>query len=75
MDDLPIQDENWNQNLRDFGEHRKEMWNDNHEPCGAWEWFYDAEKTRRKAVLVFDDTYPWYMTCWYENGKMKGQGR
>ena len=39
------------------------------------EWFYDAEKTRRKAVLTFDDTYPVYMTCWYESGKMKEQGR
>ena len=48
--DLPIQDENWIQNLRDYGEYRKEMWNDNHEPCGTWEWFYDVEKTRRKAV-------------------------
>ena len=73
--DLPIQDENWTQNLRDFGEHRKEMWNDNHEPCGTWEWFYDAEKTIKKAELEFDDMYPWYMTCWYENGVMKEQGR
>ena len=73
--DLPIQDENWTQNLRDYGEHRKEMWNANNEPCGIWEWFYDAEKTRRKAKMVFDDDYPVYMTCWYENGAMKEQGR
>ena len=72
---LPIQDKNWTQNLRDYGEHRKEMWNAN-EPCGVWEWFYDAEKTRRKANMVFDDDdYPVYMTCWYENGVMKEQGR
>ena len=73
--DLPIQDENWTQNLRAYGEHRKEMWNANNEPCGIWEWFYDAEKTRRKAVLTFVDDYPVYMTCWYESGKMKEQGR
>ena len=72
---LPIQDENWIQNLRAYGEHRKEMWNANNEPCGIWEWFYDAEKTRRKAVLTFDDDYPVYMTCWNENGAMKEQGR
>ena len=51
------------------------MWNANNEPCGTWEWFYDAEKTRRKAKMTFDDDYPVYMTCWYENGKMKDQGR
>ena len=72
--DLPTQDENWTKNLRDYGEHRKEMWANN-EPCGIWEWFYDAEKTRRKAKMVFDDEYPVYMTCWYENGVMKEQGR
>ena len=32
--DLPTQDENWTQNLRAYGEHRKEMFNDNNEPCG-----------------------------------------
>ena len=75
-DHLPTQDENWIQNLRDYGEYRKEMWNDKHEPCGVWEWFYDAEKTIRKAVLTFDDDdYPVYMTCWYESGKIKEQGR
>ena len=73
--DLPIQDENWTQNLRDYGEHRKEMWNDDHEPCGTWEWFYGVEKTGRKAKLVFNDTYPWYMTCWYENGVMRERSR
>ena len=72
---LPIQNENWIQNLRDYGEYRKEMWDANNEPCGVWEWFYDAEKTRRKAKLTFDDEYPWYITCWYENGEMKEQGR
>ena len=46
-DHLPTQDENWTQNLRDYGEYRKEMWNDKHEPCGVWEWFYDAEKRTR----------------------------
>ena len=59
--DLPIQDENWTQNLRAYGEHRKEMWNANNEPCGIWEWFVDD--------------YPVYMTCWYESGKVKEQGR
>ena len=72
---LPIQDENWTQNLKAYGEHRKEMWNANNEPCGIWEWYYDKEKTRKKAELVFNDDYPVYMTCWYENGKMKEQGR
>ena len=33
------------------------------------------KKTRRKAKMVFDDEYPVYMTCWYENGVMKEQGR
>ena len=73
--DLPIQNENWIQNLRDYGEHRKEMWNANNEPCGIWDWFYDAEKTRRKAELVFVDDYPKYVTCWYENGVMRERGR
>ena len=47
--DLPIQDENWTQNLRAYGEHRKEMWNANNEPCGIWEWFYDVEKNKKKG--------------------------
>ena len=25
--------------------------------------------------MVFDDDYPVYMTCWYESGKIKEQGR
>ena len=70
-----MQDENWTQNLRAYGEHRKEMFKANNQPCGIWEWFYDVEKTRRKAVLTFKDDYPVYMTCWYESGKMKEQGR
>ena len=72
---LPTQDENWTQNLRDYGEHRKEMFNANNEPCGIWKWYYDEEKTRKKAEMVFDDDYPIYMTCWYKNGAMKEQGR
>ena len=74
--DLPIQDENWTQNLRAYGEHRKEMLDANNEPCGIWRWYYDKEKTKKKkAELVVDDNYPRYMTCWYENGAMKGEGR
>ena len=45
---LPIQDGNWTKNLKAFGEHRKEMWNANNEPCGIWEWFNDAQKKKNK---------------------------
>ena len=72
--DLPIQDEDWTQNLRAYGEYRKEMWNAN-EPCGICQWYYDEEKTRKKVRLLFDDDYPVYMTCWYESGKMKAEGK
>jgi antitoxin component YwqK of YwqJK toxin-antitoxin module len=72
--DLPIQDENWTQNLRALGEYRKEMWDGNNEPCGIWQWYYDEEQTRKKAELVFDDDHPVYMTCWYESGKIKACG-
>ena len=54
--DLPIQDENWTQNLRDYGEHQKEMWNDNHEPCGTWEWFYDAVKKQEERLSWYSMT-------------------
>ena len=73
--DLPIDNGNWTQNLRAYGEHRKEMWDADNKPCGIWRWYYDSEKTRKKAELEFDDDYPLYMTCWYENGALKGEGR
>ena len=72
--DLPIDNGNWTQNLRAYGEHRKEMWDADNKPCGIWRWYYDSEKTRKKAELEFDDDYPLYMTCWYENGALKGEG-
>ena len=72
--DLPIQNENWTQNLRAYGDHRIEVLDANKEPCGIWKWYYDNEKTRKKAELIFNDTYPRYITCWYENGAIKEEG-
>ena len=47
--DLPIQDENWSQNLRAYGEHGKKKLDSNNEPCLIGRWYYDKEKTRKKS--------------------------
>ena len=33
------------------------------------------KKREKKAELVFDDNYFRYMTCWYENGALKEEGK
>ena len=74
--DLPnLTDDNWVENLKAYGEYRKEMWDNEEKPCGVWRWYYDEEKTKMKAEMVFDDNYPTYMTCWYKNGLVKAEGR
>ena len=69
--DLPIQDENWTQNLRDYVEYRVEV-NANNERCGIFEWFYDTEKTRKRAELIFNiRLISIRFRSWYENGELK----
>ena len=68
---MPIQNENLTQNLRDYVEYRVEVLNANNESCGILEWFYDAEKTRRKAELIFNSNYNLEFRSWYENGELK----